>query len=237
MSAAAPGRGRPRKIDRATVSRAALAIVDQDGLAGLTMRRVAEQLGVGLATLYNTATSKEVILDDMIDMVFGQLPAPDQTPGREVRSLVELWKTAHELLFQNPSVAQLTALKPAGGPGMLALMESSLALLGATGMEYSLRGLALTTVRSYTLGFTLLRISRSDPAATLAEQRLAEATKMVNHRYPELIAMTPELQRSRTSDQFVAGLTHLVQGFLPAQTRSQGSADTPDQKPTEMPKT
>lgn len=210
--------------------------MDQDGLAGLTMRRVAERLGVGLATLYNTATSKEAILDDMIDVVFGQLPVPDQTPGREVRSLVELWKTAHELLFQNPSIAQLTALKPAGGPGMLSLMESSLALLGATGMDDSLRGLALMTVRSYTLGFTLLRISRSDPAAILAEQRLAEATKMVNDKYPEIVAIIPALERSRTSDQFVTGLDHLVQGFLPAQTRSQGSVDMPDQKPADVPR-
>jgi AcrR family transcriptional regulator len=215
ISAVTSPHGRPRKLDRETVTHTALAIVEEHGLGGLTMRRVADELGVGLATLYSTASSKETILDDMIEMVFGQLPPPDRTPGREVDSLLELWSAAHELLFANPSVAQLIALKPAGAPGLLTLIESTLALLRAAGVENGLLSKALTTIRSYTLGFTLLRVSRSDPAAVVAERRLAEASSHAADRFPEIVALTPDMARSMGSEQFVDGLSHLLRGFLP----------------------
>lgn len=208
-------RGRPRKLDRATVTRAALDIVEQDGLAGLTMRRAAERLGVGLATLYNAAGSKEAILDDMIDAVFGQLPKGDRTPGRELDDVVELWAATHELLVANPVVAQLIALKRFGGAGLFGLIESTLALLRAAGVEDHLITTTYETVRAYTLGFSLLRISRSDPSAAAARNRLSRESASTPDAYPEIVARTAELGDALTAERFDLGLRHLLRGFVP----------------------
>jgi AcrR family transcriptional regulator len=214
ISAVKTPRARPAKVNRATIAETALAIVNQEGLGGLTMRRVADNLGVGLATVYNAVGSKNGILDDMIELVFAQLPAADHVPGRELASLVRLWSAAHELLFANPSIAQLTALKPAGGQGLLALIESTFTLIRALGVDERLMVAAFETTRSYTLGFTLLRISRSDPAAIDVEKRLAEASNREPDRFPEIVALTPEMASAMNSDNFKTGLEHLLQGFL-----------------------
>lgn len=214
ISAVRRGRGRPRKLDRETVTRAALVIVEEDGLAGLTMRRVAEELGVGLATLYNTVASKEAILDDLIDAVFDQLPAADQTPGREAESLAELWVAAHELLVATPVVAQLIALKRFGGNGLFRLVESTFALLRAAGVSDDLIITAFETIRGYTLGFSLLRISRGDPAAREAEYRLTEASS-ADGRYPEIAARAGAMATAFTAEQFGLGLRHLLRSFMP----------------------
>jgi AcrR family transcriptional regulator len=224
-------RGRPRKLDRAAVARSALEIVEQDGLGGLTMRRVADELGVGLATLYNAVGNKEAILDDMIETVFGQLPVCDSTPGRELDGLVQLWVATHELLVASPVVAQLTALKPVGGPGLFRLVESTLSLLRSADVEDSLITTAFETIRGYTLGFTLLRVSRSDPAAAALERQLADTSARTPDQYPEIIARTADLAGAITGQQFDLGLRHLLRGFLPLDHRPHDSGLIPPDAP------
>lgn len=210
------GRGRPRKLDRAAVTRAALAIVEEDGLAGLTMRRAADRLGVGLATLYNAVGSKEAILEDMIEAVFGGLPEPDHRPGRELDSVVELWVATHELLLDNPVVAQLIALRRFGGSGLFGLFEGTLALLRRAGVPDELITTALQTVRSYTLGFSLLRVSRSQPTAEEDRRRLIRESSEDPERYPEIVRRASEIAGALDAEHFETGLRRLIQGFLPA---------------------
>jgi TetR/AcrR family tetracycline transcriptional repressor len=209
------GRGRPRKLDRAAVTRAALMIVAEDGLAGLTMRRVADRLEVGLATLYNTVGSKEAILEDMIEAVFDQLPDRGHQPGREFEDLVELWVATHGLLVANPVVAQLIALRRFGGSGLFGLVEDTLALLRGTGVSDDLITTAFETIRGYALGFSLLRVSRSSPAAAEARSRLIRESSSTQGRYPEIVARAAEIAGAITAEQFDLGLRHLIQGFLP----------------------
>jgi AcrR family transcriptional regulator len=216
LSSVHGGRGRPRKLDRAAVTRAALRIVERDGLAGLTMRRAAEELGVGLATLYNASGGKEAILDDMIEAVFGQLPDCDTTPGAEIDNLAQLWMATHELLVANPVVAQLIALKRFGGEGLFSLVESTFTLLRGAGMADDLITTAFETVRGYTLGFSLLRISRGNPDAAEARDRLIRASSAAAERYPEINARADDMAEALTAEQFRRGLQHLLQGFLPA---------------------
>jgi AcrR family transcriptional regulator len=209
-------RGRPRKLDRAAVTEAALAIVEEDGLAGLTMRRAADRLGVGLATLYNAVGSKEAILEDMIEAVFGQVAEPRHRPGRELDDLVVLWRSTHELLLANPVVAQLIALRRFGGTGLFGLVESTLALLRKAGVPDGLVTTALQTIRSYTLGFSLLRVSRSQPAAEDDRQRLIRDSSADPERYPEIVRRAPEIAEALDAEHFETGLRRLIRGFLPA---------------------
>lgn len=209
-------RGRPRKVDREDVTRVAMAIVEREGLGGLTMRRAADELGVSLATLYKVAGSKEAILDNMIESVFGQLPTCEHSPGREVEELHRLWVATHELLFANPTVAQLTALRPVGGDGMFVLVESTLALLRRAGVAEPMLATAFEALRCYTLGFTLLRVSRRDPAATAAERRLADATSRSPERFPEIIVRTADLAAAISPEQFALGVRQLIRSYLPA---------------------
>ena len=72
-------RGERRPLTRDAIVEAALAVLDRDGLSGLSMRRLAQELGAGAASLYWHVGNKEELLSLMLDRIVGESrpPAPD----------------------------------------------------------------------------------------------------------------------------------------------------------------
>lgn len=75
--------GRPAEHSRAEITAAAIAVADDDGLAAVTMRRVAAELGTGAASLYRHLATRDDLLDLMVDAALGALePALPTGSGR-----------------------------------------------------------------------------------------------------------------------------------------------------------
>lgn len=70
-------RGRRPALDRREVLEAALRVVDEHGVNGLTMRRVATTLDVDPMTLYRHVEGKEALLDGVVELIWDEVPAPD----------------------------------------------------------------------------------------------------------------------------------------------------------------
>jgi AcrR family transcriptional regulator len=68
--------GARRPLSREQVLHAAVALADERGAEGLTMRKLAKELGVEAMSLYNHVASKDDLLDGMIDIVFGEIEPP-----------------------------------------------------------------------------------------------------------------------------------------------------------------
>ncbi|MCF4122484.1 TetR/AcrR family transcriptional regulator C-terminal domain-containing protein [Antribacter sp. KLBMP9083] len=68
------------RITTADVVRAAVALADSDGLGGLSMRRIATDLGMPTMSLYRHVTSREDLVARMLDAVYGESPLPDPLP-------------------------------------------------------------------------------------------------------------------------------------------------------------
>ena len=66
------GRGRPAGISVEAIAAAGLAVVGEEGLEALSMRRVAERMGVGTMSLYTHIRSKAELLDLMVEAVYGE---------------------------------------------------------------------------------------------------------------------------------------------------------------------
>lgn len=155
-----PGPGRPRRIERQAVVEAALDLLQREGLGAVTMRRIAEQVGAGIATVYGAAGSKQDILLAVVDEVLSGLPQlPDNADPWQ--ALHELWTATHDLLMAHPAVAQLGALQPVAGRGVQRLVDVTLDLLQTAGLPEEAAWTGYLTLRSYTVGFTLLKISRT----------------------------------------------------------------------------
>src|SRR5437867_13029130 len=67
---------RPTALDQERVVRTALALLDEVGLDGLTMRRLADELGVQAASLYWHLRDKEELLDLLADAICEEMPTP-----------------------------------------------------------------------------------------------------------------------------------------------------------------
>ena len=68
-----PGRGERRPLTRDAIVDAALALLDREGLSGLSMRKLAQELGAGAASLYWHVGNKEELLSLLLDRIVGEL--------------------------------------------------------------------------------------------------------------------------------------------------------------------
>ena len=132
-----PGRRRgPRPgLGVADVVERAVALADADGLEAVTIRRLAEQVGVAPMTVYGYVPSREVLLDLMVDQVHLAMERPPwgRTGWRtRVRRVAE---ANRDLLGRHPWVAQLPGTRPVLGPGLMAKYEHELAAFDGTGLD------------------------------------------------------------------------------------------------------
>nr|WP_281386528.1 TetR/AcrR family transcriptional regulator C-terminal domain-containing protein [Jiangella mangrovi] len=128
--------GRTGITKRAVVEHA-IAIADAEGLGALTMRRVAERLGVGAMTLYTHVPGKPELVELMLDAVAGEVYADSVVPGeqptwRDGVRLVAERNWAHHL--RHPWTVEVVPGRPVLGPGVSAKYEAELAPLDGIGL-------------------------------------------------------------------------------------------------------
>ena len=133
-STALPSRGPRRSIDLDTVVSAAVAVADTDGAVGLTMRAVAQHLGVPTMSLYTHVPGKAELIDLMLDAVYAGIEWPDDD-GAPWRDRVRAVADANRSLFRaHPWAAEVSTLRPPLGPGQLGKYERELAAFDGCGM-------------------------------------------------------------------------------------------------------
>lgn len=130
-----PRRGPARGIDVDDVVASAVALADEHGLAAVTVRRVAERLGLSTMSLYTYSRNKSELLDLMLDLVYAQMTRTDTAgrPWRErVAEVAEENRRAHEA---HAWAAGVSTLRPPLGPGQLAKYEHELAAFDGCGLD------------------------------------------------------------------------------------------------------
>jgi len=121
------------RVDIEQVVRAAIAIADATGLADLSMRRVAETVGVGTMSLYTYVPSKAELLELMVDRVIGDAEPTTET-GSWRDGLDALARGAWEVYRRHAWLLGLSASRTVFGPNVLARYDAALAVAGRTGL-------------------------------------------------------------------------------------------------------
>lgn len=212
-------------LSQARIVEEAVKLLDEQGIDGLTMRRLAERLGSGVTTLYWHVDTKDDVVDLALDAIFAQLPPPDadQAPdaGREptpsripdpdhwreaIADLLHDWRAA---MLRHPWSAALLQ-RPTLGPNLLARMEFLQATLVAAGLTGSRLTAATWTLYNYVMGATVARASHdlSDEDRAAAQQRLHDQSD----RYPTLSAHEYMLKDDWEA-AFTTGLTYVLNGI------------------------
>ncbi|MER5864964.1 TetR/AcrR family transcriptional regulator C-terminal domain-containing protein [Kitasatospora sp. NPDC002040] len=156
--------GRPSRalLSREIIARAALAVVDETGPDGLTMRALADRLGVKAASLYNHVAGKDELLDSLAELVNAEI---DLAPlaGPHWREGVAAYARGYRAVFlRHPNTIALLARRRVEADRQLLGYEALLAALGRAGLapadaaeaaaalDYLVLGSALET---FTAGF------------------------------------------------------------------------------------
>ncbi|MEV0582797.1 helix-turn-helix domain-containing protein [Nonomuraea sp. NPDC050310] len=145
-------RGQRAGLDRETVLAAARDLLARDGLDALTMRALADRLGVRPNTLYSHVPSKTALVDELLDDVLGGIPAPeDPRPEQGVR---ELMTATYRVLLEHAELVPLyLSRQGARGPQAQRLGEIMLDLLAKGGVHGEQAVEARRVLIVYTIGF------------------------------------------------------------------------------------
>ncbi|MEU9047015.1 MULTISPECIES: TetR/AcrR family transcriptional regulator C-terminal domain-containing protein [unclassified Kitasatospora] len=177
-------------LSRDRVLRAAVALADGTGIEALSMRRLAQELGVVPMALYKHVANKEELLDGMVDAVVGGIGSPD--PGPDWRAAVRgRILAAREALRSHPWALQVIRSRSGPTPALLAHMDAVIGSFRTGGLSVDLTHHVMHALGSRILGFTQ-EVFDAPPATATApgtgpDPRAAEqdATfRQLAERYP-----------------------------------------------------
>ena len=139
-------------VTRERVLQAALGLADEGGVDAVSMRKVADVLGVKAMSLYNHVANKDEVLDGMVDATYGEIAAP--TPDADWQAQVrEIAISAHEVFLRHPWAAGLQmSVKP--GPARLRYGDRLLGCFRDAGFSKQLTYHGYHIIESYILGYT-----------------------------------------------------------------------------------
>src|SRR6266540_4589920 len=100
-------------LSRERVLRAAIALADESGIESLSMRKLADELGVKAMSLYNHVANKDDLLDGIVDAVWGEIVLPSAETDWKTR-IRGIATSAHEALLRHPWASTLHARQKPG---------------------------------------------------------------------------------------------------------------------------
>jgi len=146
-----PGRSGRSGLGVDRIVEAAIAVADAEGLGALTMRRVADRLGVGTMSLYTHVPAKAELIDLMLDTVLGEVTAGDESGGWRER-LERIARDLEALYHRHAWLLHVATTRPTLGPNVIAKYERELRAVDGIGLSDIEMDAVVTLVNGYVHG-------------------------------------------------------------------------------------
>jgi AcrR family transcriptional regulator len=185
MAKAQPATETRAPLSKERVLSTAAALAQREGIEGLTMRRLADELGVGAMSLYYYVPNKEQLVDGMVDIVFGEIEPPTTDVD---------WKTAmrrraistREALNRHRWAVGLMESRMTPGPASLRLREAILRCLREAGFSVEMTIQAYSVQDAYVYGFALqeksLPFETAEESTEVAEEHVRRFAELAEER-------------------------------------------------------
>ena len=220
VNPAAPPGGGAGNLDRRRIFGAAIALIDQDGLRALTIRKLGAYLGVEGMAIYHYVHSREGLLDGIVEAVIDELYGdPDvhlESPDWQ-EYLQRLAHGVRRIALAHPQVFPLVATRPPAAPWVrpplrsLRWMESFLWNFQRCGFSDRASVAAYQAFSSFLLGHLLLEVSaQGADIGPIPEADPGPAQTSDLEAYPLLRRLQPMLSENRSADEFEDALEVLL---------------------------
>ncbi|MFB7906480.1 TetR/AcrR family transcriptional regulator C-terminal domain-containing protein [Kitasatospora sp. NPDC056076] len=149
-------KGGERELGRERIVAVAVQVADAEGLAALSMRRIATELGVATMSLYRHVPGKDELLRLMLDKAFGEQPLPG-APAPDWRTgLDEIARLQWRIYRRHPWLAStMSFTRPVLAPDAALHTERSLAALAGTGLSLAEMAQASVSLAAFTCGLAV----------------------------------------------------------------------------------
>ncbi|MBK9975124.1 MAG: TetR/AcrR family transcriptional regulator [Planctomycetes bacterium] len=205
-----------KPLNRDRVLTAAARFADRNGLAKLSMRKLASRLGVEAMSLYNHVRDKDDILDSLVDTVIAEIELPAR--GNAWKSAMRRRaQSAREMFKRHPWAMSLMESRRNPGPASMRYYDAVLGCLRQAGFSIPMAGHVFSALDSYIYGFVLqeqkLPFKTSQELAVLGDEIL-KALPMEQfpyfHEFIVKYALQPEYDYGK---EFEFGLDLILDAF------------------------
>jgi AcrR family transcriptional regulator len=209
----------PRTLSRASIVDAALTVLDAEGLAAVTMRRVATALGTGPASLYAHFADKDEMVAAVLDRVISEIPFPETIEAdRWEEQLKEIARAARATYRRHRDIARASLGNIPTGEGSLPGMNTMVGILLAGGVSPEVASLSVDILALYITASAFEESLETFPTGEEESAAFHEELKnffagLPADRFPYLVAMAGPLTSGDGDHRFEFGLDLLVRGI------------------------
>ena len=202
-------------LSRTRVLQAAVALADQAGLEGFSMRGLAQELGVVPMALYKHVANKDELLDGMVDIVFSEIELPSSDLDWRSAMRLRALSTREALKRHGWAIGVMESRHP--GPANLRHHDAVMGCLRRAGFPFGMAVHAYSVQDAYIYGFALqerdLAFETPDSAGDAARRRAETVTGPED--YPYLLEVAAKLPDSGydTAVEFAWGLDLILDGL------------------------
>jgi AcrR family transcriptional regulator len=215
--------GPDRSLTTAGILDSAIRLLDTKGLKALSMRNLAEEMGVGAMTLYSYIGGKAELLDGVGAVLFARMR---QTPNPDIpwhENLAQIIREMHAALKTHPGALDLLLARTVSGPPLHHIRETLLATLREAGFGVQDAVHALTSLVSYALGFAVAEHALDRLGSE--SDRLARLQNLSAEEFPYLAEANTLYASHVTDEAFEIGLTHHINGIRGDLARAQKTGE------------
>ncbi|MBX6765955.1 MAG: TetR/AcrR family transcriptional regulator C-terminal domain-containing protein [Actinomadura rubrobrunea] len=217
--------GPPRRpLSQERIVDAALRVLDAEGLEAVSMRRVAQELGTGPASLYAHVSGKEELLELMLERIAGEMRIPEPDPQRWSEQIREAAREMYRVLSAHADIARASMATIPTGPNAMRLSEALLSIMLAGGVPPQIAAWTIDQIALYVTAHVYegsLHLAKQRASGKGREQYMADFLGQVRSyfvslppdRFPNIVRHVDELMTGGGDDRFEFGLDLLIRGL------------------------
>jgi TetR/AcrR family transcriptional regulator, tetracycline repressor protein len=214
-------------LSRDLIIQQAFVLLDEHGPRALSMRRLADHLGVAPNALYTHIRSKADLVDGLIDQVYAGIDL-DPDPSKDwTEQLAAISQAVRAQFLAHPAVVPYALQQPGLGPNSLRLGEAIYGVLRPAGFSDQATVGIVYALLTYILGFVALEIPRAgtDPQTSDEFVRRLHGffAALPPGEFPHTVELAPLLARISTDDQFQFGIGIFLAGLQAQQPAPEQS--------------
>ena len=211
-------RERPAKpaLTREGIVAIAVKVMQAEGLDRVTMRRLAQELDTGPASLYVYLANTAELHAAMLEQLLGQVDlSPVTAPGDWRDRLMQILSSYTSILFEQPGLAQSVLVTRPSGPAYLSLVEAILALLSVGGVPPARAAWAVDILLHFATSTAAEQGTRHRAAGTEEEDDAVAAAlrEAPAGTFPQIAALGAELLSGEGPDRLIWGFSVLISGI------------------------
>jgi AcrR family transcriptional regulator len=196
-------------LSQEQIVQTAMAILDSEGVTGLSMRKLAARLDAGATSLYWHVPTKDDLIDLLIDEVWGEIDVPEPELAGWRNGAMLFGHSLRSAVLRHPWLPEVMYTRPSIGPNAMSLGSRGLVLFGAAGFADKDIDLAMSSVMSYVLGTVSAEVATREMVRKSGQSEETWVSEMMQQAQA-VASEWPEMEKSvrrRTSMELDAGLT------------------------------